>query len=88
MEDMKIDSKFVWLWNDETLANGGGDLSKDLGTELDVNVMYNYTEDVTFGLSLAWLFPGDHYNGPGEETGTVDTDAVASQVISSVSVVF
>ena len=25
----------------------------------DVNLTYNYTEDVTFGVSLGWFVPGD-----------------------------
>ena len=29
-----------------------------LGNEYDVNFTYNYTEDVTFGVSLGWYVPG------------------------------
>jgi hypothetical protein len=88
MEDLMLDAKFYWFWNDETLQAGGGDLSSDIGKELDIHVKYAYTEDVSFGLNLAWFFPGDQYNGYGQETGTTDTDAVATQVISNVSVLF
>jgi hypothetical protein len=32
--------------------------SKGLGQEVDLVVLYDYTEDVQFGLNLGWFFPG------------------------------
>jgi hypothetical protein len=34
-----------------------------LGNEYDVNITYNYTEDVTFGVSLGWFVPGSVFQG-------------------------
>jgi len=51
-----------------------------LGNETDVNLTYNYTEDVTFGLSLGWFVPGDVFNASTHDT--------ASQAIANVGVKF
>jgi hypothetical protein len=80
VEDVKVDAQFYWFWNDETISTTGSTLNKEIGSELDIHVTYDYTEDVAFGLGLAWFFPGDVY-----ENGADDT---ATQVISSVSVTF
>ena len=37
----------------------GTDKKRGLGNEGDVNMTYNYTEDVTFGVSLGWFASGD-----------------------------
>jgi len=52
-----------------------------LGNEYDVNFTYNYTEDVTFGVSLGWFAPGDAF------IKGVDRDT-ASQALANVSVNF
>ena len=51
-----------------------------LGNETDVNLTYNYTEDVTFGLSLGWFVPGDVF--------TANTHDTASQAVASLGVKF
>jgi len=53
---------------------------KGLGNEYDVNVSYNYTEDVTFGVSLGWFVPGDAFNKVNRDD--------ASQAIADVNVKF
>jgi len=50
------------------------------GTELDTQVTYNYTDDVQFGLIYGVFAPGNVYRTPN--------DAVAQELISSVSVKF
>jgi len=50
------------------------------GNETDVNLTYNYTEDVTFGLSLGWFVPGDVFTANNHDT--------ASQAIANVAVTF
>ncbi len=54
--------------------------SKSLGNEWDVNVNYNYTEDVTFGVSLGWFIPGTTFDGVNDST--------ASQALAHVLVNF
>jgi len=51
-----------------------------IGNEADVNVTYNYTEDVTFGLSLGWFVPGSVFSNTNHDT--------ASQAIANVGVKF
>jgi len=53
---------------------------RGLGNESDLNVTYNYTEDVTFGVSLGWFVPGDAF--------TKATRNTASQAIADVAVTF
>ncbi len=95
MEDLKIDGKFYWFWLNEDIINtthGGTQLlGGDLGTELDVNVTYDYTEDVTFSLGLAWFFPGDVYdsaltNNTAPAQGAVND--TATQAVAGVNVTF
>jgi hypothetical protein len=52
----------------------------NLGNEYDVNFTYNYTEDVTFGVSLGWFVPGDVFTSANNNT--------ASQAIADVAVKF
>jgi len=51
-----------------------------LGNETDLNFTYNYTEDVTFGLSVGWFVPGDVFTAQVHDT--------ASQAIANVGVKF
>jgi len=51
-----------------------------VGNETDVNLTYNYTEDVTFGLSMGWFVPGDVFANNNHD--------LASQAIANVGVKF
>ncbi|MBM3253118.1 MAG: hypothetical protein FJZ16_02550 [Candidatus Omnitrophica bacterium] len=53
---------------------------KDLADEVDLNLTYNYTEDVSFGLLGAVLWPGDSFAGGFDET--------AFETVGSVKVTF
>ena len=48
---------------------------RGLGNEYDVNLKYDYTEDVTFGVSLGWYVPGSALSNMNRETAT---QAIAS----------
>ena len=50
-----------------------------LGGEIDLMVSWDYTEDVSFGLTGAWYFPGKHYYN---ESDDVATDVVGSMKLS------
>lgn len=58
---------------------------KSLGQEFDANLLYNYTEDVQFGLLTGWFWPGRVYNKAG--TGGKQR-LTATEMIASVSVKF
>lgn len=97
MEDLRIDGKFYWFWLNEDIINtthGGSQLlGGDLGTELDINVTYDYTEDVTFSLGLAWFFAGDVYDSAltsnvAGANGQGEVNATATQAVAGVNVAF
>jgi len=50
-----------------------------IGAEIDVELTWDYTEDVQFGLLTAWFFPGSHYFDSSDDTAT---DIVASMKLS------
>ena len=54
--------------------------SKNLGYEIDGDLTYDYTEDVTFGLSAGWFVPGTVFASTNRTT--------ASQVLTNVAVAF
>jgi len=54
--------------------------ARSLGNEYDVNLTYNYTEDVTFGVSLGWFVPGNVF--------TSNNNNVAQQALADVAVKF
>jgi hypothetical protein len=62
----------------QAVATKGGNTY--LGNEADVNLTYNYTEDVTFGLSVGWFVPGSAFSDTNKNT--------ASQAIANVAVTF
>jgi len=43
---------------------------RGLGNEYDVNLKYDYTEDVTFGVSLGWYVPGDALSNVNRSTAS------------------
>ncbi|MDD5155775.1 MAG: alginate export family protein [Candidatus Omnitrophica bacterium] len=56
---------------------------KFLGNELDLTAVYNYTEDVQFGLTAGWFKPGKAFS-----SGTTDNRHDAAQLIGSMKVTF
>jgi len=54
----------------------------DFGKELDVEVAYDYTEDVQFALALAWFDPGKALQK------SIGDDKTVTQVVGSVKVSF
>ncbi len=54
--------------------------ARGLGNETDINLTYNYTEDVTFGVSVGWFVPGTVFSSGNKNT--------ASQALADVAVKF
>lgn len=50
-----------------------------LGSEIDLEFTWDYTEDVSFGLLAAWFFPGGHFF---DQSDDVATDVVGSVKLS------
>ncbi|OGW91001.1 MAG: hypothetical protein A3D28_01895 [Omnitrophica bacterium RIFCSPHIGHO2_02_FULL_63_14] len=76
MEDLLLEGAFTYLWTDEDIAGR----SDEIGYEIDLQAVYDYTEDVSFGVLLGWFVPGDFYSSPNDET--------ALDLVSSVKVTF
>ncbi|MBI4846864.1 MAG: alginate export family protein [Candidatus Omnitrophica bacterium] len=70
MDRLTVGLEWWWYNQAKKLAaqTTNNSTKKDAGTELDLYAKYQYTEDVSMGLSLAWLFPGDYYRTSYDET--------------------
>ncbi len=57
---------------------------RELGQELDINLTYNYTEDVQLGLLCGWFFPGKAFQKLGADKAyrTTASEAIASCKVS------
>lgn len=88
MDDLSIDATYYWFWTAEDFLTGTTNRGDEVGSEIDVNVTYNYTEDVTFGLGFAWFIPGGIYDSYNIVATGGSTNDTATQVTGSVGVVF
>ncbi|MFH1046664.1 MAG: alginate export family protein [Candidatus Omnitrophota bacterium] len=60
VDGLSMDMAYLHYWFDQDVAL---DSSEDeIGDELDMNVVYDYTEDVQFCLSTALFLPGEYYD--------------------------
>jgi hypothetical protein len=94
MEDVKVKLSWTQLWLDKEVSDGvfymrqpdGTPITpvvttnKKVGQEVDVNLVYDYTEDVQIGLNLGWFFAGDFFHSSNDET--------AKQALANIAVVF
>jgi len=75
-DTLTVDGRFGWfLFAEEPRA----DRDDEIGTELDLILTYDYTEDVSLGLLAAWFFPGDYWIDGQDDTAT---DIVGSVKVS------
>ena len=80
LEDLTVAPRLSFFWLDVGAVQADGKRDYYVGSELDTQVTYNYTEDVQFGFLYAVFFPGDVYHA--------GTDNAAQQLVTSVSVKF
>jgi hypothetical protein len=78
-EDVTLEVKYARFIFDEKPVDSSDDHA---GDELDLNLTYNYTEDVEFGLLGAIFWPGDYYQDQG--TG----DSAVTEIVGSCKVTF
>ncbi len=78
IEDVSLSADYYHFWADDDVQYGNGKKDNELGDELDVNLTWNYTSDVQFGLTVAGFWPGKVY----------EKDDTAVEVLGSVSVAF
>jgi len=91
MEDLSLNTRLAWfLLDEEALQPQSSPREKFIGTEWDTQLLYNYTDDVQFGLLYALFLPGSVFRNGGSGGGnvTVTGDATAQQIVTTVSVKF
>ncbi|MBN1354556.1 MAG: alginate export family protein [Candidatus Omnitrophica bacterium] len=83
-ESLSVDGRVAFFWQHQQRSfpysvinypDAGssveyGTRKRFMGTEVDVNLTWDYTEDVSFGLLAAWFFPGGFYDDCGDDTAT------------------
>jgi len=60
MKDVTLWGRYTRSWFDEAPRPGRDDHA---GDEVDVKVLYDYTEDVQLAAFAGWFLPGDYYDG-------------------------
>ena len=60
MQDVTLWGRYTHSMFDQSPRPGR---SKDAGDEVDVKVLYDYTEDVQLGVFGGWFLPGKYYSG-------------------------
>ena len=62
IDDVTLWARYTHAWFAKAPRVGR---SHDAGDEVDVKLLYDYTEDVQLGLFGGWFFPGHYYDQPG-----------------------
>ncbi|MFH1380643.1 MAG: alginate export family protein, partial [Candidatus Omnitrophota bacterium] len=83
-DSLTFDAKYLAFWQAEErnyILSSGLNQKRGhyVGSEVDLQLTWDYTEDVSFGLVTAWFFPGDVY-ASGEDD--VATDVVGTMKLS------
>lgn len=94
-DSISVDGRLGFFWqqnarsftNNALVTTGGNAAAfttaeRFIGTEIDVAVNWDYTEDVSFGVLAAWFLPGDFYDV--DDTG----DSVATDLVGTVTLSF
>lgn len=87
VDDITLSARYLHFIFDEEPVDGRDEAA---GDEVDVQLVYDYTEDVTLSLITAWFFPGDFYAGgtlAESSTGTRSSET-AVEVVGSLSLAF
>lgn len=81
IEDLMVDNRFSWFITDVGIRpTANARREHYLGSEWDMNAVYNYTDDVQLGAAYSIYFPGSVFRHP--------FDSVSQQLLTSVSVKF
>ncbi len=81
MDNLMISGRWIDYWWAQTADATGGVHNADnrhVGNELDVELNYDYTEDVSFGLLGAWFWSGDAYIVPEDVPASASAQAGAA----------
>ncbi len=99
--DIKFFSRFLSYWFHHVPINGvtalagdnQGGRDKHIGEEVDFQLSWAYTEDLTFDVLYALFIPGDYFDqsGPvtaGDAAGIVQSNDAAQELMTSVTLNF
>ena len=67
-DSLTIDATYAHFWLAESIA--ASNTNNTIGDEVDLQLTWDYTEDVSFNLLAAWFFPGKHFASPQNDTAT------------------
>jgi len=84
VDGLSLDLAYLHYWFDEEPVAGSDD---EIGDEINLTLLYDYTEDVQFALDGAWFIPGDYYDtlhGPVPmELGGISTNNTLTNRVSN-----
>lgn len=82
-DSLTVTASYAHFWLAESWATVSNavpeNTNKDIGSEVDVILTWDYTEDVTFGLLTGFFIPGGHFSSGQDD---VATDVVGSVKLS------
>lgn len=88
-DSLTVNARYINFWqqyktnvfeaNRTTTLDNTKKCNPYLGGEIDFELVWDYTEDVSFGLLSAWFFPGTHYY---DQSDSIATDVVGSCKLS------
>ncbi|MFH1847266.1 MAG: alginate export family protein [Candidatus Omnitrophota bacterium] len=76
-DSLSLDATYAYFWLDKDYSGNNG--ANELGSELDLVVTWDYTEDLSFNLLAGWFFPGNHFENSQND---VATDVVGTVKLS------
>jgi hypothetical protein len=89
MDDVTIEGTYAlfWLYSEFARDQVNTNTNKNMfvGQEIDVNVTWDYTEDVSFGLLTGWFFPGSAFSSDLQNQGN---RTPATSVVGTVQLSF
>lgn len=63
VDGLSVDMAYLYYMFDEEPITGVDD---EIGSEVNLKLTYDYTEDVEFAVNGAWFMPGDYYDTCGD----------------------
>ncbi|MBN1793824.1 MAG: hypothetical protein JW844_02540 [Candidatus Omnitrophica bacterium] len=83
IDDLALTARWNYYRADEAYFT---DRDEEIGHEIDLQAIYDYTEDVQVGLLAAWFIPGDYYDG--ETTEANKGNDTAFDLVGTMKVTF
>ena len=88
MESLNIKANYNLFWNQKKYDVTDSKTKGYVGSEIDINVTWDYTEDVSFGLLAGAFVPGTVYDSKLVGAQASSGDQIATDLVGSVKVSF